>query len=224
MDLSKPGTKTCLLLGCVCVGFGVCIGYGLAKGGIQEQGSESKVEIQKEIVTVFRTVVEEKKEEQRQAKTEKERIVVRQIAVPCNCKDVPKEGKEENQPFVYTGSEGTGEYILDASGLTGYFILSERIEEREKKEEEETKKVEKKEESEGKKEEMLQVNEEKKEKIKREIDWLVGIRVGYDFMDKREKYGVDAHRRIAGPFWVGVGADIRHDLNVSADLKLSVGF
>lgn len=209
--------------------YGCCVAIGFVAGSIIffNNGKEniSYVEEKKEVVNVYKSVINTYEESSSKKESETEKIVIRNVAVPCKCPVCGSDGEKQEggKEYVYIGQSVGDGLSLNLDGITGYMIISERIEQRDKNTEEENHKVETSTTIDKTETTKTETKEENK-KINKQIDWLVGVRVGYDFMDKREKYGIDAHRRIAGPFWLGVGADIRHDLNVSADVKLSIGF
>lgn len=209
--------KKMLILFCAGGILGTVVGYNI-NGKAKEEKIYTEEIIENKININYTLNKQEEKEKKEDNNIE--RVITRTIKVPCNCESkTDLEGKKDNSNINYNNEGNQLSF-----NTNGFQIISERIEENIKQSKQETEKtniqVKTEIEKEDKKQEVVQ-----KETIeKKDLDWFIGVGVGYDWGDGVENYSVSASRRIAGPFWLGADLSVNHKLGGSVGAKISIGF
>ena len=199
---------------------------------LQPNKTESTSFVIDEITTtsfVTKTIKEVYKEETNQKTEEKEKIIIRKIAVPCNCSDQSNHSQQnglnglnndENNSFIATPNS---ELKLSENG---YMLIYEEIRENEKKDETSHSTYTEKEKSDSSLAQTTssKLEDKKETKIERETSFLIGIGVESSIFKLDPRYSINAHKKIIGPLWLGAEVESNKKLDVSVKLNASIGF
>lgn len=199
---------------------------------LQPNKTETEVHIVDEItstVIVTNTIKEVYKEETNQKTEEKEKIIIRKIAVPCQCSN-QQQTTAQNDVNGQNSNKNDFPLTLPKSELklseNGYMLIYEEIRENERKDESSHSVYTEKEQSNSSLNQTssLKTEDKKETKIEKDTDILIGIGVGSSLSKFDLKYSVGAHKKIIGPFWIGAEVETNKKLDFSVKLNASLGF
>ena len=199
---------------------------------IQPNKTETEIHYVEEVSTtsyVTKTIKEVQQETTSQSSEEKEKVIIRKIAVPCNCSGSSSNNDNNNQSNTQNSDESLSlnlTYPELKLSENGYMLVYEEIRESEKKDESShTSYTEKEDTSSSIQTTSSNITEDKKEtKINKDISILLGIGIESSLSKFEPRYSVEAHKKIIGPLWLGGSIETDKKLNLSFKLNASIGF